>query len=97
MTRRSKFIAEKYRGAPCVVCGSTATVTDHIKAFKRMAIMDIEDNVWPLCVFGQGNGHHEEKHQIGINTFIEKYKLHDEMEKRGFEYDSFYGGWLKKF
>lgn len=52
----------------CVVCKSTPVDPDHITT-RGAGGGDTFDNVWPLC-----RRHHQERHQIGICTFIEKYE-----------------------
>lgn len=89
MIRRNKEIAKANR-KPCIVCGRPGE-GDHIKPFKGWACMDIPENVWPLC-----REHHTEK-GTGLNRFVKKYKLESELIARGFEWDDFYDGWLRKF
>lgn len=91
MTKRNKELAKKIKGQPCVICGQPGE-GDHIKNYAGDSRKDIEENVWPLC-----RSHHVTKGTMGLNTFVNNFNLHNEMIKRGFEWDDFYNGWLKKF
>lgn len=91
MTKRNKTLAESFKGKPCVICSAPGE-GDHIKHYAGDSRKDIEDNMWALC-----RNHHVKKHSMGLTTFVKSYGLDEEMTRRGFEFDAFYGGWLKKF
>ena len=79
MRKRDKKLAKSYRGAPCLICGSTeTTVGDHIFTFGSRPDLDTKKGTWPLCYI-----HHQEKER-SLKDFVFKYKLEDEMLERGF-------------
>lgn len=51
----------------CVVCGDWPSDPDHIQTVGSGG-GDTISNLWPLC-----RVHHSERHQIGFQTFLEKY------------------------
>lgn len=58
----------------CIICIELGlnqmypTEADHITT-RGAGGGDEQSNIWPLC-----SAHHRERHQIGIRTFIKKYK-----------------------
>lgn len=90
-TKRNTSLARKFKGQPCIICGQPGE-GDHIKNFAGWSKKDIASNIWPLC-----RSHHIAKGTMGLTTFVNNFNLHDEMQKRGFEYDEAYGGWLRQF
>lgn len=60
----------------CVICGTPRAELAHYHAVgrgrNRRKINHIGNQVLALCP-----NHHREQHQIGIDSFNEKYKLHD--------------------
>lgn len=60
----------------CVICGKPKAELAHYHAVgrgrNRRKINHIGNQVLALCP-----NHHREQHQIGIDSFNEKYKLHD--------------------
>jgi len=86
--RRDKRLARVYRGKPCCVCGALNTEADHIITFGSGG-PDDHVNLWPLCRY-----HHQEKGQIGRQSFIEKYpKLEALLRRKGWDYDDFNKKW----
>jgi 5-methylcytosine-specific restriction endonuclease McrA len=77
---RNKKLAEKYRGQPCIICSQPGE-GDHILPLgmggskKR----DSDFNLWALC-----RQHHREKHDTSLQKFIEKYRLWEKIESKGF-------------
>ena len=88
---RNKELAKKFKGQKCIVCNQPGE-GDHIKHFAGDSRKDVEDNIWCLC-----REHHVLKHTIGLNSFVRRYGLQEELLRRGFEWDDFYDGWMKKF
>lgn len=60
----------------CVICGKPHAELAHYQAVgrgrNRRKINHIGNKVLALC-----SNHHREQHNIGMNSFNEKYKLHD--------------------
>ena len=60
----------------CVICGKPKAELAHYHAVgrgrNRRKINHIDNKVLALCSF-----HHKEQHNIGMDSFNEKYKLHD--------------------
>lgn len=60
----------------CVICGKPHAELAHYQAVgrgrNRRKINHIGNQVLALC-----SNHHREQHQIGMDSFNEKYKLHD--------------------
>lgn len=60
----------------CVICGKPKAELAHYHAVgrgrNRRKINHIGNKVLALC-----SNHHREQHQIGMDSFNEKYKLHD--------------------
>ncbi|MDU1766173.1 MAG: putative HNHc nuclease [Staphylococcus epidermidis] len=60
----------------CVICGTPRAELAHYHAVgrgrNRRNINHTDNKVLALC-----SRHHKEQHQIGIDSFNEKYKLHD--------------------
>lgn len=78
---RNKVLAEKFRGQPCLICSHPGE-GDHIKNYAGNPDRDVEFNIWTLC-----RGHHIEKGSMGLTRFVEKYRLWDALEERGFYWD----------
>ena len=47
MTKRSKTLAESFKGRPCVICSAPGE-GDHIKHYAGDPRKDIVDNMWAL-------------------------------------------------
>lgn len=88
---RNKELSKQFKGQPCHICGQPG-VGHHLKHYAGDSRKDILENIIALC-----NSHHNDAHTMGLTTFVNNFNLHDEMEKRGFEYDEAYGGWLRQF
>lgn len=87
MAKRNKDFANKYKGKPCLVCG-TAGELDHIMCFKGDSRYDnSERNAWVLCRL-----HHIEK-GYSLTKFVNKYGLRLQLLRRGFYFDELYGRW----
>lgn len=60
----------------CVICGKSHAELAHYQAVgrgrNRRKINHIDNKVLALC-----SNHHREQHNIGMDSFNEKYKLHD--------------------
>ncbi|MDU6091731.1 MAG: putative HNHc nuclease, partial [Staphylococcus lugdunensis] len=60
----------------CVICGTPRAELAHYHAVgrgrNRRKIDHTDNKVLALC-----SRHHKEQHQIGMDSFNEKYKLHD--------------------
>ena len=58
------------RKQPCIVCYRTPCEAHHVRtaANSGMGIKPGDDQAVPLCPL-----HHRELHQIGVQTFCEKY------------------------
>lgn len=65
---------------PCMVCGRVPCDAAHVKS--RGAGGGYRDNLVPLC-----REHHTEQHQIGIETFQNKYQIDMEREARRVDAD----------
>lgn len=63
------------RSLPCRVCGDLPSEPDHIKTRGAGGGDDI-DNLQPLC-----REHHQERHTIGIKTFMNKYPQESDQEQ----------------
>jgi hypothetical protein len=61
-------LRKKYHSMRCVVCRKTPCDPDHIST-KGSGGDDSEHNMWALC-----RNHHQERHQLGIASFISKYE-----------------------
>ena len=85
--RKRNLVKIKKFDDECVACGNWASEIDHIKCFKRQSMYDQEFNMWKLC-----SKCHREK-GYSLNKFVEKYRLHRELESRGFYFDEFDNKW----
>ena len=62
------------RSHKCIICTELGTYqefpteADHLTT-RGAGGGDEQENLWPLCT-----RHHAERHQIGIRTFVKKYK-----------------------
>jgi hypothetical protein len=54
---------------PCMVCRQIPSDPAHIVSYA-VCREDREENMIPLCRL-----HHSEQHQMGIKSFVRKYKL----------------------
>jgi len=89
---RDKKLSKEFQGLPCRACFTDiGTVGHHLltvgahpeHANKRW-------NLMPLCVY-----HHREIHDIGLQGFVKRYNLQEEMYTRGFDYCDYAGKWIK--
>ena len=83
---------EKYRGQPCVVCGTTyGTVGEHIKT-KGAGGRDSVNNVMPICQL-----HHNEKGNKGVRHMAETYESYFYwLIDHGWTYDLFLEKWINQ-
>lgn len=73
------------------MCRDTnGTVADHIKTFGSGGLC-IHENLWALCPT-----HHLEKGNLGLTTFVNKYKqLEPYLKGKGWEYIEFTDKWVR--
>lgn len=65
----NKDFLEFIRELDCILCGpGNLAEGDHITT-KKAGGDDTAINIWPLCRM-----HHQERHKIGLLTFIKKYQ-----------------------
>lgn len=84
---QNKELLKIYHEMQCVVCGTTPCDPDHIRT-KGAGGHDHPQNLWALC-----RTHHQERHKIGIWTFVFTYPhIKDELYERGWE--KFGGKWI---
>jgi hypothetical protein len=65
---------------PCVVCSEPAQI-DTVLDCKGDKKKLLEWNLWAICVT-----HITEKESIGLTRFVEKYRLWNILEEKGFYY-----------
>jgi len=70
----------------CLVCGHRCFDLDHIKT-RGAGGSDHPTNLWPLC-----RKHHTMRHSMGLVTFARKFKLENELKKRGLFFNG--RGWV---
>jgi len=76
----NKPLLKEYHDMQCVVCGTTPCDADHIKT-RGAGGHDHPRNLWSLC-----RQHHQERHMIGLGTFIHRYPhIKDDMYERDWE------------
>ena len=81
-------LLKELRKKSCYACGILPTEIHHVKS-KKSGGHDVESNLWPLC-----RHHHVEVHKIGLNRFVDKYKLVEWLLKHGWEFSNTTNKWF---
>lgn len=81
--KRDQELAAEFRNKSCQVCGSTEAVSGHhLISFGSNPDLDRPFNLMALCA-----SHHQLIHLTGLTAFVYRFKLHLNMQQRGFEYN----------
>lgn len=80
-------LLKSYKDYKCVACGYQADEMHHIK-HKGSGGDDVLGNLLPLC-----RTDHVKLHAMGLNTFVDKYKLQAVLLDKGWEFDEYKKKW----
>jgi len=90
MTKRCKKIAKEFQGLPCFICNrEDTTIGMHLLSVgSNPGHAQNRANIMPGCY-----DHHLEQ-EANLSAFVLKYGLEEEMEDRGFQYNSYNRKWF---